>query len=247
MTKKRLDVLLYEKGIVPSREKAQRLILAGLVYVDNHKSVKPGMSFDDSVCLKVIEKDFYVSKGGQKIKPAYEKFGLEFKNKIIVDVGSSTGGFTDFALKNKAKRVYAIDVGYGQLAQKLRENPKVVVMEKTNIKDINALPEIIDFFLIDVSFISLKKVLSIIKNIILNQKYRSEVIALIKPQFEVGKKMADKFKGVIKDEKVQMGILQDIIEFSKKENFLFKGFQKAGLRGEKGNQEYFIYLEYNRL
>ncbi len=238
--KKRIDLLLTEKGLAESRARAQAYLMSGQVFVDGQKVDKAGMIVEENAEIKVKEKFPYVSRGALKIEKAYKEFGLEFIGKIICDIGSSTGGFTDFALQNGAKKVFAIDVGRGQLDQKLREDPRVVVMEKTNFRDISELPEKIDYFVCDVSFISLKKIIPQIKII---ADYTTEAALLIKPQFEVGKEVADKCKGVIKDEEIQQGVVEDIATFAEASGFKVKGLAESPITGAKGNKEFLIWLE----
>ena len=251
MTKKRIDILLVEKGLAESRTKAQAYLLSGQVIVFGKRVDKAGTLIDEGSEVEVKERFPYVSRGALKLQKAYEEFGFDFKDKVICDIGSSTGGFTDFALARGAKKVYAIDVGYGQLDQKLRNNPAVINMERTNIRDVKSLPEPIDIFTIDVSFISLKQVLQIVKQLIkkrmTNDKRQKtcDIVALIKPQFEVGKKIADKYKGVIKDEKIQSGVVDDISKFAKELGFGAKGIPESPILGAKGNKEFLIWLCYN--
>ncbi|NTU69838.1 TlyA family RNA methyltransferase [bacterium] len=241
--KERIDIILFEKGLVESREKGSRLILAGQVFANDFKVTKPSIRVDVDSHIRIKELFPYVGKGAQKLESAFIEFKMSFENKVIVDVGSSTGGFTDYALKNGAKKVYAVDVGYGQLAQKLREDDRVVSMERTDIRNIDSFPEKIDVFVVDVSFISLEKILPKIKEFIDKQKQKAEIVCLVKPQFEVGKKIADRFKGVISDIEIQNEIVEKIINFSLELNFLFKGKTESQIKGHKGNQEYLIYLE----
>lgn len=257
MAKKRVDTLMTEKKLVSSRAKAQAILMSGQVMVNGKKVDKAGTFVDESSKIEIKEKFPYVSRGALKIEKAYKEFNLNFKNKVICDIGSSTGGFTDFALQNGAKSVYAIDVGYGQLDQKLREDSRVVVMEKMNIRKIETLPEKIDFFVCDVSFISLKKVIPQIKIICHSRgggnldprinseddsSYPTEAILLIKPQFEVGKEIADKAKGVIKDERIQKEVVEDIAKFSEDSGFTVKGLTDSPITGAKGNREFLIWL-----
>lgn len=254
--KKRLDVLVFEKGLVKSREEAQRLILAKKVKTDGEYITKAGTKVEEDSKIEVEKGEEFVGKGAKKIQSTFQRFKLNFKNKTVADIGASTGGFTDFALKKGAKRVYAVDVGYGQLAFPLRGNKKVINMERTDIRDVESFPERIDIFLIDVSFISLRRILPKIKELIdKSAKRRSakgqtlggqkaEILPLVKPQFEVGKKIADRFKGVIKDVKIQKQVTRDIKNFAEKEGFAAISSVKAGVKGEKGNQEYFLYLRY---
>lgn len=279
MTKKRIDILLTEKGLVESRTKARALLMAGRVFVDGQRVDKAGALVDEDSDIEIKEKFPYVSRGALKLQKAYEDFGLDFKDKVICDIGSSTGGFTDFSLKQGAKKVYAIDVGYGQLDQKLREDSRVVVMEKTNFRDIDswedfskrvilACPgsknygdkadsgrarmtrallqgtgqaiEPIDFFVCDVSFISLKKIIPKIKEI---AGYPVQAILLIKPQFEVGKKIADRYKGVIKDKQIQLEVVGDISRFAEDSGFKVQGLTESPITGAKGNKEFLLWLE----
>jgi 23S rRNA (cytidine1920-2'-O)/16S rRNA (cytidine1409-2'-O)-methyltransferase len=272
--KKRIDILLAEKGLAETRAKAQSLLMAGQVVVDGKKVDKAGTIVDENSEIEVKEKFPYVSRGALKIEKAHKEFKLNFKDKIICDIGASTGGFTDFALKNGAKKVYAIDVGYGQLDQKLREDERVVVMERTNIRDINLWEEFskrvilaskvrlesrlsdkndsgqarmtvdkINYYLVDVSFISLKKVLPVIKQLAVNSKQPAGIIALIKPQFEVGKKIADKCRGVIKDETIQKEVVENIARFAESIGFRVEGLTESPITGAKGNKEFLMWLE----
>ncbi len=269
--KKRIDVLLTEKGFAESRAKAQAFLLLGQVYVDAKKVDKAGTLIEDNASLELRERFPYVSRGALKIQKAYEEFGLDFNEKVICDIGASTGGFTDFVLQHGAKKVYAIDVGYGQLEQKLRENSRVHVMERTNFREIDSWDDFskrvilarpgskkyknesnfgqtrmtverINFFVCDVSFISLKKIIPQIKKIV---DYPIECVLLIKPQFEVGKEIADKTKGVIKNEEIQRSVVEDIAEFSEEQRFHVEGITDSPITGAKGNKEFLIYLSYN--
>jgi len=242
--KKRIDQLVFEKGVAESREEAQRLILARKIKADDVFVTKPGMKISIDSKIEVLKSEEFVGKGARKIKSAYKNFYLNFKSKIVADVGASTGGFTDFALKKGAKKVYAIDVGYGQLAYSLRKNARVSNMERTDIRAIESFEDKIDIFLIDVSFISLKKILPKIKELIEGQSQKAEIVALVKPQFEVGKEIADRYKGVIKDITIQKKIVKEIENFALGEGFAVISQVKAGVTGEKGNQEYFLYLRY---
>lgn len=242
--KKRLDLLVSEEEKI-SRAKAQALILAGQVLVDGKVMDKAGTEVDEKAMITVKEKFPYVSRGALKLEAAAKEFKIDFRGKIVCDVGASTGGFTDFALQDGAKKVYAIDTGYGQIDQKLREDPRVILMERTNIKEVKSLPEPIDIFVIDVSFISLKQVLPAVQNIIRksaieNQKF--SIVALIKPQFEVGKEVADKTKGVIKDEKIQMAVVEEIGRFAETIGYKIQGLTQSPITGAKGNKEFLVYL-----
>lgn len=236
--KKRLDILVSEQENV-SRAKAQAMIMAGEVLVEEKPAAKSGQEFEETSKVRVKEKSPYVSRGALKLKQAVEEFGLVFKDKVVADIGASTGGFTDFSLQNGAKRVFAVDTGRGQIAQKLRDDERVVLLENTNIKEVDSLPEKIDFFVVDVSFISLKKVLPAIKKI----DEGAEVIALIKPQFEVGKEIADKTKGVIKDTEIQMEVVKKMGEFSEALGYKVEGLTESPIQGAKGNIEFLMYLK----
>jgi len=241
--KKRLDIYLVEKNLVKTRTKAQALIMAGLVAVNDQVVDKPGSNIP--VDAKVQLKDIfpYVSRGATKIEKAFIEFDLDFNDKVICDVGSSTGGFSDFALQHGAQRVFAIDVGRGQLDQKIRNNNKVVVMEKTDFRNVEKLPVPIDYFLCDVSFISLKKILPHIKQLIVNsQQQGAHIIALIKPQFEAGAKEVSQGKGVIKSEQKRLEIVEEIKIFAQSLGYKILGLAESPITGAKGNKEYLLYL-----
>ncbi|MBW6432118.1 TlyA family RNA methyltransferase [Patescibacteria group bacterium] len=244
--KKRLDILVSEKAGV-TRTKAQALIMAGQVFVNRVRVEKSGTEIEESKNIEIKDLFPYVSRGALKLEKAAQEFEIDFKNRVVCDIGASTGGFTDYALQAGAKKVYAIDVGYGQLAQKIREDERVIVMERTNIKDVNSLPAPIDIFVIDVSFISLKKVLPQIQTIIRNSKLEtrksSDVVALVKPQFEVGKNVADKFRGVITDPKIQEDVLEEIKIFAKSNGFIIEGETESPIKGAKGNREFLLHLK----
>lgn len=235
--KQRLDVLVSEKENI-SREKAQKLIMAGHVLVDKRVVDKVGIQIDDKLPISVKEVFPYVSRGALKLEKAYQEFDLDFKDKVICDVGASTGGFTDFALQKGAVKVYAVDTGYGQIDQKLRGDGRIVLMEKTNIKNVESLPEPIDYFVIDVSFISLKQVLPAVQRI----DKDAQVVALIKPQFEVGKIIADKNKGVIKDDVIRLEVAKEIGGFAEKIGYKVLGLVESPIEGAKGNKEFLLYL-----
>lgn len=247
--KRRLDVLVAEKENI-SRQKAQQLILSGNVLVDNIIVDKVGIQISSESDIFIKETFPYVSRGALKLQRAAEVFGIDFRNKIVCDIGASTGGFTDFALQNGAAKVYAIDTGKGQIAQKLREDSRVVLLENTNVRNVDSLPEKIDIFVIDVSFISLKKVLpqviTIIRNSKLGIRNLNQIVALIKPQFEVGKEIADKTKGIIKDKEIHKKVVSDIISFSKNLGFEIKGATDSPIVGAKGNKEFLLYLTINK-
>jgi 23S rRNA (cytidine1920-2'-O)/16S rRNA (cytidine1409-2'-O)-methyltransferase len=243
--KKRLDLLIVEKGCFNSREKAQRAIMAGLVFVDGQIESKPGTLVKAEASI-VVKGDIhpYVSRGGLKLEKAIRGFGIEVKGKTAIDVGASTGGFTDYLIQNGAIKVYAIDVGYGQLAWTLRNDSRVIVMERTNIKDVTSdiLSEKVDLVVIDVSFISLLKVLpSIIK--LINED--GMIIALVKPQFEAGKDKVGK-KGVVRDPLIHAEVLQRIISGSEDLGLAVDRITYSPIRGPQGNIEFLLLLSKER-
>lgn len=237
--KERLDKLLVERELFSTREKAKRAILAGLVKVENKCLDKPGIRVEDNVQIEIKEGIPYVSRGGLKLESALKEFRIKVENKVVLDVGASTGGFTDCLLQGGASRVYALDVGYGQLDWKLRNDPRVINIERTNVRyfKIGDLREKVDLVTVDVSFISLNKVISPLLPLL---KTRGEIIALIKPQFEAARKQAK--KGVVKDPQVHKEVIYKIIEVARKESLKIKGLALSPLRGPAGNTEYFIYL-----
>ena len=239
MPKKRIDQILVDNGYVDSKNKAQALIMAGQVFAAGQMIGKSGIKIDDSVDISIKELFPYVSRGALKLKKAFSEFHLDFKDKIICDIGSSTGGFTDFALQNGAQKAYAIDVGTGQLAQKIREDDRVVVMEKTDFRHVDALPDKIDYFVCDVSFISLKKIIPKIKEL---AQAGAEAILLIKPQFEAGVKDVSKGKGVIRDEALRLKIVQEITEFALATGCQVLGVTTSPITGAKGNVEFLLHL-----
>lgn len=241
MDKERLDVLLVQKGFFETREKARKNIMAGLVFVDGVRVDKAGEKVDVDSNIEIKGNAIpYVSRGGLKLEKALISFNINLKDKVTIDVGASTGGFTDCMLKNGAKKVYAIDVGYGQLAWELRNDPRVVVMERTNIRFVKPddLAELADFASIDVSFISLKLVLPVVKNLLKNQ---GEIVALIKPQFEAGREKVGK-KGVVRDPDVHREVIKEIIDFAKSIDLKINGLQFSPIKGPEGNIEYLLFL-----
>ncbi len=244
MAKTRLDQLLFDRNLVESRTKAQALIMAGQVFVNGQMSDKVGTKYEEDIEICIKELFPYVSRGALKLEKAYAEFGLDFKDKIVCDIGSSTGGFTDFVLKNGAKKVYAVDVGTGQLAQRIREDERVKVMERTDFRSVEVFDEDIDTFVCDVSFISLKKIIPKVYELVQAQKNKScEFIALIKPQFEAGTKEVSRGKGVIKDELLRLEIVEDIKVFAPSIGFSIMGLVESPITGAKGNVEYLIYLK----
>lgn len=242
--KERVDVILVKRGLIESREKAQRAIMAGLVFRDNERIDKPGTKLPIDTPLELKGTPLpYVGRGGLKLEKALEVFHLDVSNKIMLDIGSSTGGFTDCALQNGAQRVYALDVGYNQLAWKLRNDPRVVVMERTNFR--HSKPEdftdgLPNFATIDVSFISLTLILPVLKTILVEQ---SDVVALIKPQFEAGKNDVGK-KGIVRDKKIHEQVLDKIISFAKSEEYDILGLSYSPITGGEGNIEFLCHLKW---
>ncbi len=242
MTKERLDKLLIERGLVKSRERAKALIMEGKVFVDGKPCTKPGTSVNPSSLIELKGEDLpYVSRGGLKLETAIAYFRVDVKDKIAMDVGASTGGFTDCLLKHGALKVYCIDVGYGQLAWSLRIDPRVILLERTNIRYLprEAIPESIDIATVDVSFISLIKVLPKVKEFL---KEDGEVLALVKPQFEVGKAEVGK-GGIVRDETKRLKALQTVSEKAMEMGYQVLGSFMSPIAGQKGNVEYFLYLK----
>lgn len=240
--KERLDVLLVNKNLVESRQKAKAIIMAGNVFVDGQREIKAGSPFDESVNIEIKGKPLkYVSRGGFKLEKAIEDFNLDLNNKVCMDVGSSTGGFTDCMLQNGAQKVYAIDVGTNQLAWKIRSDDRVITMEKTNIRYIEAkdIPELIDFSSIDVSFISLTIVLTPVRNLL---RDGGQVVCLIKPQFEAGREQVGK-KGVVRDSKVHIQVIEKIIKHSASIGFKILNLDFSPITGPEGNIEYLLHLQ----
>lgn len=240
-TKQRLDTTLVQKGLAQTREKAKKMILAGKVFVNGQKKDKAGtlVNPEDEIIVKG-DPIPYVSRGGLKLEKAIDYFNPPIKNRIYMDIGASTGGFTDCLLKNGASKVYSIDVGYGQLAWELREDPRVVVMERTNIRYVKPedLEDIPNGAVIDVSFISLKLVLPVVHQLLAMD---SPIIALIKPQFEAGKDKVGK-NGVVRDPDVHRQVLSDILAWCLKEGFVIKGLTYSPIKGPKGNIEFLLYM-----
>ena len=240
--KERLDVLLTERGFFDSREKAKAVIMAGEVFVNGQREDKAGSKFDREAEIEVKGKVLkYVSRGGLKLEKAVEVYGLNLMGKTCIDIGSSTGGFTDCMLQNGAAKVYAIDVGTNQLAWKLREDKRVVSMEKTNIRYVTEedIPEKADFASVDVSFISLTKVLPAAVNLLKDEAY---MVCLIKPQFEAGREKVGK-KGVVRDLSVHKEVIELVINFAIGLNLFIKGLTFSPVKGPEGNIEYLLYMQ----
>ncbi len=239
--KERLDVLLVKKGLAESREKAKAIIMSGIVYVDNNKEDKAGQTFNEDALIEVRGNTLrYVSRGGLKLEKAMNCFGVTLEGKIAMDVGASTGGFTDCMLQNGAVKVYSVDVGHGQLAWKLRNDERVVCMEKTNIRYVTPddVADKIDFASIDVSFISLKKVLPAVYDLLTDV---GEVVCLIKPQFEAGREKVGK-KGVVREQSVHVEVVDMIVSFARKMGFVTLDLSYSPIKGPEGNIEYLLYI-----
>ena len=240
--KKRLDVLLVEQGHADTRSKAQAIIMSGQVYVDGQKADKPGMSFDETLPIEVRGVSCpYVSRGGLKLEKALRDFGVDPTGYVCSDSGASTGGFTDCLLQQGAKKVFAIDVGYGQLDWKIRSDPRVVVMERTNVRYVTPeqLGEPLDLSVIDVSFISLKIVLPVVKTFL--KPGQGQVLCLIKPQFEAGKEKVGK-KGVVRDPAVHQEVLDTFVALTNEIGFTILGLTFSPVKGPEGNIEFLAHL-----
>ena len=242
--KVRLDLYLAQKGFTESREKAKALIMSGIVYVNDQKELKAGRDVKSDDIVEVRGSTLrYVSRGGLKLEKAMQEFPIDLKDCTCMDIGASTGGFTDCMLQNGAKKVYSIDVGYGQLAWKLRSDERVVNMERTNFRYVthNEIPEEIDFASVDVSFISLKIILPVMYELL---KDDGEAVCLIKPQFEAGREKVGK-KGVVRDVNVHIEVIENIVAFASQQKFKVSGLSFSPVKGPEGNIEYLIYLKKN--
>ena len=253
MPKIRLDVLLMERGLAESRAKAHALVMAGQVRVNDQVALKPATAIDTKSTLTVDHGPRFVSRGGEKLDAALEAFAIDVKGLVCADVGASTGGFTDCMFQRGAEKVYAIDVGKGILHWKLRNYARVIVMEETNARHVESLPEKVSFVTIDASFISLKILLPVAKNWLIpspppplpeGDGRRGEgLVALIKPQFEAGKKDVARGDGVIRDPEIHRQVLLDILSFAKNTGFGLRGLIKSPLLGPKGNAEFLVWLD----
>lgn len=239
MPKVRLDVLLVERGLADSRAKAQALIMAGQVRVAGQVALKPATPTQPDAPLAVDSGPRFVSRGGEKLAGALDAFAINVSGFICVDVGSSTGGFTDCLLQYGAAKVYAVDVGKGILHWKLRNDPRVVVMEETNARFVESLTDKIDFVTVDASFISLKVLLPVIKK----WNVENSIVALIKPQFEAGKKEVSRGDGVIRDPEIHRRVLMEILEYAQNGGFGLRGLVKSPLLGPKGNAEFLAWMD----
>ena len=240
--KERLDVLLVKRNLAQSREKAKAVIMAGVVYVDGQKEDKAGTMFEDTVSVEVKGNTLpFVSRGGLKLEKAVNCFGVSLEGKVCMDVGASTGGFTDCMLQNGAVKVYAVDVGHGQLAWKLRNDERVVCMEKTNIRYVTEadVQDRIQFASIDVSFISLTKVLEPVKGLLTED---GEVVCLIKPQFEAGREKVGK-KGVVREKGTHVEVIEAVISYGREIGFGVLNLEFSPVKGPNGNIEYLLYLQ----
>ena len=253
MPKIRLDVLLVERGLAESRAKAQALVMAGHVRIAGQVAWKPATPVDSESTVTVDSGPRFVSRGGEKLDAALEAFQLDVSGLVCADVGASTGGFTDCLLQRGAAKVYAIDVGKGILHWKLRNDPRVVVMEETNARYVESLPERVDLVTIDASFISLKILLSVIKSWLYplssfieqgkKKDERNYIVALIKPQFEAGKKDVSRGDGVIRDPEIHKQVLLDVLTFAQNAGFSIRGLAKSPLLGPKGNVEFLAWMD----
>ena len=242
--KKRLDVLLVEKGLAPSREKAKAYIMEGKVFVENQREDKPGTNFDENSLIELHGKKLaYVSRGGLKLEKAIKTFPVDLSEAVCMDIGASTGGFTDCMLQNGASKVFSVDVGYGQFDWSLRQDPRVVLMEKTNVRYLKPedIGESLDFASCDVSFISLSKILPAVFPIL---KENGSMICLIKPQFEAGRDNVGK-RGVVRNPKVHREVIAEVFEFTEALGFTVKGLTFSPIKGPNGNIEYLMYIVKN--
>lgn len=244
--KERIDVLLVERGLVETREKAKRAVMAGLVYTNEERLDKPGEKVNEDIPLTVKGNLIpYVSRGGLKLEKAIKVFDINVKDKVLLDIGASTGGFTDCALQNGAKMSYALDVGYNQLAWKLRQDERVVVMERTNFRYVTPADlerEMPTFASIDVSFISLSLILPVLKTLLVPG---SDIVALVKPQFEAGREQVGK-KGIVRDEKVHLEVLEKIIALSINQGYDVMDLSFSPITGGDGNIEFLLHLRWSR-
>jgi len=240
--KMRVDQALVESGLAETRSLAQRLIMEGKVRINGQTVLKPSQPWQENDLLELEQPARFVSRGGEKLAGAFEAFSLDVTDLTCADVGSSTGGFTDCLLQHGAKQVYAIDVGYGLLHWKLRSDPRVVVMERTNARFVETLPTPIEFVTIDASFISLDRLLSVIRG--WYPPSGGQMVALIKPQFEAGKQEVDRGEGVIRDPQVHRRIILEVLEMANEVGYGVRSLAVSPLKGPKGNVEFLAHLEY---
>jgi 23S rRNA (cytidine1920-2'-O)/16S rRNA (cytidine1409-2'-O)-methyltransferase len=242
IVKERLDVLLVKRNLIESREKAKAVIMAGNVFVDGQREDKAGSMFAESVAIELKGITLkYVSRGGFKLEKAVEQYRVSLEGKVCMDVGSSTGGFTDCMLQNGAVKVYAVDVGTNQLAWKLRQDERVISMEKTNIRYLepDQIPDSIDFISIDVAFISLTKVLQPVRELLRDE---GEIVCLIKPQFEAGREKVGK-KGVVREPEVHIEVIQKVIKYAVSLGFHILNLDYSPIKGPEGNIEYLLHIQ----
>jgi len=239
MAKERVDLALLRRGMVESREKARALIMAGQVLAGDRVLDKPGTLVSEDIPISLREQLPYVSRGGIKLAHALDAFAIDVRGKVALDAGASTGGFTDCLLQRGARKVYAVDVGYGQIDLRLRQDPRVVVMERTNIRYLTQLPESPDLATIDVSFISLDKVIPPVLALL---KPSSFIVALVKPQFEAGKSQVGK-GGVVRDPAIHRAVLERLSTWAGAQGLAVKGLTASPLLGPAGNREFFLYLD----
>ena len=242
MAKTRLDIFLFENGFAKSRSAAQAIIMEGLVYINGQKAMKAGEGVSGDEKIEVRGKTLaYVSRGGLKLEKALKVFPVSLDGSVCMDIGASTGGFTDCMLQNGAKKVYSVDVGYGQLAWSLRQDNRVVNMERTNIRYVTQeeIPDVLDFFSVDVSFISLKKVLPVAYSLL---KENGTGVCLIKPQFEAGREKVGK-KGVVRDKNVHIEVIKDVLSAIREIGFSIMGLDFSPIKGPEGNIEYLAYIK----
>ena len=241
MSKVRLDQLIFEKGYAESREKAKALIMSGCVFLDGQRADKPGMSVSPDTEPEVHKKELaFVSRGGFKLDKAIRVFGIDPAGKLCIDCGASTGGFTDVLLQHGAEKVYAVDVGYGQLAWTLRNDPRVVNLERTNLRYVTKeqIPDLLDLAVCDVSFISLRLVMPAVAPLL---KPDAEIMCLIKPQFEAGRELVGK-KGVVRDASVHEQVIRTVLEFMPSIGFSVQGLDYSPITGPEGNIEFLLYM-----
>lgn len=242
--KERLDILLVKKGLAPSREKAKAMIMSGNVFVDGQREDKAGTSFSEDVTIEIHGNTLkYVSRGGLKLEKAMNHFDITLEGKVCMDIGASTGGFTDCMLQSGASKVYAVDVGYGQFAWKLRQDERVVCMEKTNIRYVTPedIDDVLDFASVDVSFISLTKVLGPAKELL---RDKGQMVCLIKPQFEAGREKVGK-KGVVREKSVHLEVIETVLSFAREIGFKVLNLEYSPIKGPEGNIEYLMHIEKN--
>jgi len=243
VNKIRLDDLLVERGLAENKNRAQALILAGYIWSGEKRLEKAGLAVTHDIDLEIRGGLKYVGRGGLKMEAAARGFDIDFKNKVVADIGASTGGFTDFALQNGAKKVFAIDVGKNQLADKLRQDARVVVMDGVNARNLESLPKRIDIFTIDVSFISARLILEAISGIA--KDYATQIILLFKPQFEVGPKNLK--KGIVKSAEITSEAINDFENWLAEHNFEMIKSMSSPIKGMKGNQEYLFFIRIGKI